>query len=95
MTIFEGVRLITTYSLAQRSALPNCNCIALLNTECWADMRGKVGVSFLISGVFGNEVKIFSADYQGSVHFRRDDGSGKDTATNRDHTGERALLVCK
>ena len=58
-------------------------------------MRSKVGVSLLVSSVFGNEVKVFSTDYQGSVHFRRDDGSGKDTATNRDHTGEWALLVCK
>jgi hypothetical protein len=45
-------------------------------------MRCKVGVSLLVSSVFGNEVKVFSADYQGAVHFRRDDGSGKDTATN-------------
>jgi hypothetical protein len=73
---------IITYSLAQRSALPDRNCIALLHTECWADVRSKVGVSLLVSSVFGNEVKVLSADYQGSVHFRRDDGSGKDTASN-------------
>ena len=56
-------------------------------------MGSQVGVSFLVSSVLGNEMKIFAADNQGSVHFHRDNGSGEDTATNRDHTGEGAFLV--
>ena len=84
---------VVTYSLAQRSALPDCDCIALLNTKCWTDMRSQVGVSLLISCVFWDEVEVFSADDQGSVHLRRDDGSGKDTASDRDHSGEWAFLV--
>lgn len=51
-------------------------------------------MTLLISGVFGNEVEIFAADDQGSVHLGRDDFSGQDTTSNRDHTGEGALLVC-
>ena len=84
---------MVTYSLAQRSALPNCDCIALLNTERWTDVCGQIGVSLLVSCVFRNEVEIFSADDQGSVHFRRDDCSGQDTAANRDQTSEWAFLV--
>jgi hypothetical protein len=55
---------------------------------------GKVLMSLLVSGVFGNEVQVFSTDDQGSVHLGRDDGAGEDTASDRDHTGERAFLVC-
>jgi hypothetical protein len=47
---------ISTYGFAQWSALPNGNLIALLNTECRRDMRSKVLVSLLISGVFGDEM---------------------------------------
>ena len=83
-----------TYSLAQWSALANGNLITLLNTESWRDVRSEVLVSLLVSGVFGDEVEVFSADDEGSVHLGRDDGSGQDTATDGDEAGEGALLVC-
>jgi hypothetical protein len=51
-----------TYGLAQWSALSNGNLITILNTESWRNMRSKVLVSLLVSGVFGDEVKVFSAD---------------------------------
>ena len=57
-------------------------------------MSSEVLMSLLVSGIFGDEVKVFSADDQGSVHLGRDDGAGEDTASDRDHTGERAFLVC-
>jgi hypothetical protein len=85
----------TTYGLAQGPALPNGDGVALLNTEGRTDVRSQVGVSLLISGVFRNEVEVFSADDQGSVHLRRDDGSGEDTAPNRHHTSEWAFLIWK
>ena len=50
-------------------------------------------MSFLVSGVFRDEVKVFSADDESSVHLGRDNGSGQDTATNGDETSEWALLV--
>jgi len=56
-------------------------------------MCGKVGVSLLVSGILGDEVEVFSADDQGSVHLCGNDETGKDTASNRNHTGERAFLV--
>jgi len=84
---------VESHCLAQRSALSDGDDIALFSTERWAHVRGQVGVSLLISGVFGNEVEVLSADDQSSVHLGRDDASGEDTATDRDHTGEWALLV--
>jgi hypothetical protein len=40
-------------------------------------------------------MQVFAADDDRPVHFGRHDGAGQDTATDRDHAGERALLVCK
>ena len=53
----------------------------------------QVLVSLLISGVLGDEVKVFASDDDCSVHLGRDDGTSQDTATDRDKAGERALLV--
>lgn len=83
-----------TYGLAQRSALTNGDLITLLNTESWRDVRSEVLVSLLVTGVLWDEVKVFSADDEGSVHLRGNDGASQDTATDGDETGERALLVC-
>lgn len=84
-----------TYGLAERSALPNCNRIALLDTEGRTDVGGQVRVTLLVSCIFGNEVEVFSADDQGSVHLCGDDGASEDSASNRDHTGEWAFLIWK
>jgi hypothetical protein len=50
-------------------------------------------VSLLISGVFRDEVEVFSADNKGAVHLGRNDSASQDTSTNGNETGERALLV--
>jgi len=50
-------------------------------------------VSLLVSGVFWDEVEVFSADDESSVHLGGNNSSGEDTAANGDETGERALLV--
>jgi hypothetical protein len=57
-------------------------------------MRSKVLVSLLVSGVFRDEMEIFSADDKGSVHLGGNDSAGQDTTTDGDETSERALLVC-
>ena len=57
-------------------------------------MRSKVLVSLLVTGVLGDEMEVFSADNQSSVHLGGNDGAGQDTATDGDETGEWALLVC-
>ena len=83
-----------TYSLAQRSALTNSDLVTLLNTESWGNVSGNVLVSLLVTGVFWDEVKVFSADNEGSVHLGGNNGSGEDTTTDGDETSEWALLVC-
>ena len=56
-------------------------------------MRRHVLMPFLVSRVFGDEVKVFATDDQGAVHFRGDDGAGEDATTNRDQTSEGTFLV--
>jgi hypothetical protein len=45
-------------------------------------MGGQVLVSFLVSGVFGDEMKVFTANDDGSVHLCGDNGSSENTATD-------------
>ena len=52
-------------------------------------------MSFLISGVFGDEMKVLATDDEGSMHFGRNDGSSQDTSTNGHFTGERTFFVCQ
>jgi len=86
---------MSTYSLAQRSALTDCDNITLLNTESWGNVGGQIAVSLLISGVFGDKVEVFSSNDDRSVHLCRDDLAGQDSSSDGDHSSERALLVCK
>ncbi len=51
-------------------------------------------MSFLVPGVFRHVVKIFATDDERSVHFRRDNGAGQDSSSDRDQAGEGAFLVC-
>jgi hypothetical protein len=41
-------------------------------------------VSLLVPSVFGDEVEVFAADDDRSVHFGGDDGSGENSTTDRD-----------
>lgn len=50
-------------------------------------------MSLLVSRIFGDEVKVLATDDEGSVHFGRDDGSGEDSAPDRNFAGERTLLI--
>ncbi len=50
-------------------------------------------MSLLVSGVFGDEVEIFSTDDESSMHFGRYDFACKDASSDRDHAGERAFLI--
>lgn len=51
-------------------------------------------MALLVTGVLGDEVEVLAADDGGTVHLRRDNGAGEDTATDGDEAGEGALLVC-
>lgn len=74
--------------------MANSHGVTLLNTEGRGNVCSQVGVSLLVSGVFGDEVEVFSSDDEGTVHLGGNDGAGKDATTDRDHAGEWAFLVC-
>jgi hypothetical protein len=80
-------------SLAERPALANGNLVTLNDTERGRDVGGEVLVPLLVTSVLGDEVEVFAADDDGTGHLGGDDGTSKDTATDRDETGEGALLV--
>ena len=82
-----------TYRLAQRPTLSHRHLVTFLDTERGRDVRRQVLMSLLVSGVFGDEVEVFAADDEGTVHFRGDDGAGEDTTADRDEAGEGAFLV--
>ncbi len=82
-----------TYRLAQWPTLPDSHLITLLNTKGRRDVCCKILVSLLVSGVLGNEVEVFAANDEGSVHFGRDDGAGEDTSADRDFASEGAFLI--
>ena len=50
-------------------------------------------MTLLIPRIFFNEVKVFAADDESSVHFGGDDCAGEDTAADGDFAGKRAFLV--
>lgn len=56
-------------------------------------MRSQVLVSFLVSGILGNEMEVFTSDDESSVHFRRHNGAGQDTPADGDLTSEGTFLV--
>jgi hypothetical protein len=83
----------STYSLAQWPALANSNLVSFLNTKSGRNVCSQIFVSLLITRVFGDEVKVFSADDEGAMHLCRNNSAGQDTTTNRNKTGEGAFLV--
>ena len=52
-------------------------------------------MALLVPVVLGDVVKVFTANDDGAVHLGGHDGAGQDTAADRDHAGEGALLVCR
>lgn len=52
-------------------------------------------MSLLVSGIFRNEVEVFTADDESSVHFGRYDFACENSASDGDHAGEGTFLVCK
>lgn len=89
----EDTKNVESHGLAEGSALANGNLVALLDTKARGNVSSKVLMPLFISGVLLDEVQVFAADDDSSMHLGRDDGSGQDTASNRYETGEWALLV--
>jgi len=47
-------------------------------------MRCQIFVPFLVSRVLRDEVEVFTADNEGTVHFGGDNRAGEDTASDGD-----------
>lgn len=73
--------------------MPNCNLITLLHTESWRDVRGKVLVALFVSGIFGDEVKVFAANDESAVHLSGNNSTGENTAADGNFASERTFLV--
>lgn len=56
-------------------------------------MRSQILVSFLVPSIFWYVMEVLAADDQRAVHFRGDDGTSKDTATDGDFASEGAFLI--
>jgi hypothetical protein len=89
----EDTENVETDGLGEGPALANDDLVTGLSTESGRNVCGEVLVALLVTGVLGDEVKVFTADDQGAVHLGGHDSSGQDTATDGDHAGEWALLV--
>ena len=91
----ENTEDVEADSLGKGPALADNDLVTGLGTERGRNVGGEVLVALLVTGVLGNEVKVFTADDDRPVHLGRHDGAGEDTAADRDLAGEGALLVCK
>lgn len=88
-----GLRISGVYCSLARDPLTNSDGVTLLDSEGGRAVGRQVLVSLLVSSVFGDEVEVFSSDDDGVGHFGRVDDTSEDSASDRDVTGERALLV--
>ena len=62
----EDTENVETDSLFEGPALANDDLVTGLDTESGGDVGGEVLVALLVTGVLGDEVKVFTADDQGA-----------------------------
>lgn len=73
--------------------MPDCDLITFFDTERWRNMSGQIFVSLFISRVFGDEMKVFAADDESSMHLGRNDGASQDSSSDGHFTSEGAFFV--
>jgi hypothetical protein len=62
----ENTKDVEADSLGEGPALADDDCVTGLDTEGGRDVSGEVLVALLVTGVFGDEVEVFTADNQGT-----------------------------
>jgi len=62
----EDTEDVEADGLGKRPALANDNGVTRLDTESGGNVCGEVLVALLVTGVLGDEVKVFAADDQGA-----------------------------
>lgn len=81
-------------SLGQGTAFTDSDNITNLDAnEGRRAVSSQVLVSLFVTVVLLDVVQVFTADDDGALHLGAHDGTGEDTATDRDVSGEGALLV--
>ena len=84
---------VETDGLAERSAFTDNNDVTFLDSESWWAVDWDVSVSFFVSIVFGNVMKVISSDDDGSLHFGWDADTLEDSSSDGDVAGEGAFLI--
>ena len=89
----DNFKEVETDSLAERSALTNDSDVTFLDWESWGAVNWDVSVSFFVSIVFRDVVKVISSDNNSSLHFGWDHDTLEDSSSDGDVAGEGAFLI--
>jgi hypothetical protein len=84
---------VELHSLGQGTTLSNSDNITILHGEAGAAMSMNVLVTFLVTLVLGNVVKVIPTNNDSALHLGGDDKSLEDLSTDGNVSGEGALLV--
>lgn len=84
---------VESNGLRDWSTLTSSDDVTNVDTESWGDVHWDVLVSLFVSVVLGHVVQVVSSHDDGTVHLGRDNDTTQKLTTDRDHTGEWALLV--
>ena len=91
--VWDDLQNVEVNSLAERSAFTNDNDVTFLDWESWRAVDWDVSVSFFISIVFWNVVKIISSDNNSSLHFGWDADTFQDLSSDRYVAGEWTFFI--
>jgi len=80
-------------SFAERSALTDNDDVSFLDGESWWAVDWDVSVSFFVSVVFWNIVKVVSSDNDGPLHFCWDADTFQNFTSDWDVAGEWTFFI--
>ena len=79
--------------LGKWSALSDEDDVSLFDCESRGTVSGDVSVSFFVSVVFGDVVKVVTSDDDGSLHFGGDDDTFKNFSSDGDIASEGTFFI--
>lgn len=91
--VWDDFQNVETDGLAKGSAFTDDDDVTFLDWESWGAVDWDVSVSFFISIVFWDVVKVVSSDDDGSLHFGWDADTLEDSSSDWDVAGEWAFLI--
>ncbi len=84
---------VETDSLAEGSALTDDDDVTFLDWKSWRAVNWDISVSFFVSIVFRNVVKVISSDNNSSLHFGWDHNTLEDSSSDGDVAGKGTFLI--